>query len=144
MGAANEQDHAEDPERCEQRDRHDVAAVGDPDHHQRDEVVDDRDGEYEGTQPVGQARPDQGEHAEGKRRVRRHRRAPSARRGAAGVRGEVDRDGYHHPAEAGHHRERQPPPLPQLTHVELTASFKPDDEEEERHQPAVHPAAQIL
>src|SRR6266542_4113658 len=38
---------------------------------------------------------------------------------------------------------RGPTPLPQLAQDELPARLEPDDEKEERHQPAVHPLAKI-
>ena len=40
-------------------------------------------------------------------------------------------------------RQSEPPSLPQLAEVELAPRLEPDDEEEERHQPAVHPLAQV-
>ena len=61
----------------------------------------------------------------------------------AGVEGEVDRDGDGHAADPGQERQREPPPLAQLAEVELAPRLQPDDEEEERHQAAVHPLAQI-
>ena len=57
--------------------------------------------------------------------------------------GEVDGDRHRHAADPGEQRQREPPPLAQLAEVELAARLEPDDEEEERHQPAVHPLAQI-
>ena len=69
--------------------------------------------------------------------------APAVRRGAAGVEGEVDRDRHGHAAEPGEQRQGEPPPLAQLAEVELPARLEADDEEEERHQPAVHPVAEI-
>jgi len=62
----------------------------------------------------------------------------------AGVEGEEERDRYDHPAEPRGDRQRQPTALAQLAHVELPPRLEPDDEEEERHQPAVQPAAEIL
>src|ERR687884_120862 len=38
---------------------------------------------------------------------------------------------------------RGPPSLAQLAEVELAPRLEPDDEEEERHQAAVHPVAQV-
>ena len=65
-------------------------------------------------------------------------------RAVAGVDREVDRDRHDHPADAGQERQRDAPPLAQLAEVELTARLEPDHEEEERHQPGVDPAAQVL
>ena len=64
-------------------------------------------------------------------------------RRATGIRRQKDRHRHGHPAEAGEDWQRDAAPLPQLPHVELAARLQPDDEEEERHQPAVHPAAKI-
>ena len=55
----------------------------------------------------------------------------------------IDRDRDRHPAEPGQQRQRESPPLPQLAEVELAPRLEPDDEEEERHQPAVHPVAEV-
>ena len=41
------------------------------------------------------------------------------------------------------HRDRDPPALAQLAHVELALGLESDDEEEERHQPLVDPVAQV-
>src|SRR4051812_36212422 len=73
----------------------------------------------------------------------RRRAAPAWRAGRACVRGEVDADRHRHAAEPGEHRQRDASPLPQLPHVELAASLETDDEEEKRHQAAVHPVAEI-
>ena len=62
----------------------------------------------------------------------------------AGVEGQVDRDRAPPSRRApASERQREPPPLAQLAEVELAARLEPDDEEEERHQPAVHPVAQV-
>ena len=47
------------------------------------------------------------------------------------------------PPIAGQQRQREPPPLAQLAEVELAPRLEPDDEEEERHQAAVDPLAQV-
>ena len=47
------------------------------------------------------------------------------------------------PAERGEQRQDEPAPLAQLAEVELAARLEPDDEEEERHQAAVHPLPQV-
>ena len=44
----------------------------------------------------------------------------------------------------GQQRQRQPAALPQLAEVELAPRLEPDDEEEERHQAAVDPVAEIV
>ena len=94
-------------------------------------------------QPVEVARPDEREHAEREGGVGRHRDAPAVRGRSAGVDGEVDRDRHRpsrrSPASSG---SVERPPLAQLAQVELAPRLEPDDEEEERHQAAVHPLAQ--
>jgi hypothetical protein len=60
-----------------------------------------------------------------------------------GVDREVDRHRAGHAAERGQHGDRQPSALAQLAEVELALGLQPDDEEEERHQALVHPAAQV-
>ena len=121
-----------------------VAAVDGGDDEQRDDVVDDDDRQQEAAQPVGEARADQGEHAEREGGVGRHRHAPALGRVVAGVEGEVDRDRDDHPAEGGEHRQGQAAALAQLADVELAPHLEPDDEEEERHQAVVDPVAQVL
>ena len=64
--------------------------------------------------------------------------------GPPGVHGDVDQDRHEHPAEPGRHRQREPPPLAQLAHVELATRLEPHDEEEERHQARVQPVLQRL
>ena len=142
-GPAQEQDHGEDPGRDAQRDQHDGLAVGGADHHQRDQVIDDRDRQQERAHPVGEPGPGQRQRPERERRVRRHGRAPAVSGRAAGVDGQVDDDGDDQPAQAGRDGQRQPGPLAQFAHVELAAGLQAEDEEEERHQPAVDPLAQV-
>ena len=47
------------------------------------------------------------------------------------------------PPSPASERQRHPAPLAQLADVELAPRLEADDEEEERHQPAVHPVAQV-
>ena len=47
------------------------------------------------------------------------------------------------PARPASERQGESPPLAQLADVEFTPRLETDDEEEERHQAAVHPATQI-
>ena len=123
----------------------DLLGVGDRDHEQRDQVVDDDEREQEHAQAVRAARADEREHPERERRVGRHRDAPAVRRVAAGVEREVDAAiGDRHPAERGEHRQRDAAALAQLAHVELAPRLQADDEEEEHHQAVVDPVAQVL
>ena len=117
--------------------------VEERDHDQRDDVVDDGDRQQERAQPVGEARPDEREQAERERGVGRHRHPPPVRRRTAGIEREVDRDRAAMPAERREHRQREPAPLAQLAEVELAPRLEADDEEEERHQAAVHPVAKV-
>ena len=60
----------------------------------------------------------------------------------------VERPGRSRPARASRrapatHRQREAAALAQLAEVELAPRLEPDDEEEERHQPAVDPLAQV-
>jgi len=65
------------------------------------------------------------------------------RGGAACVDREVDRDRGECAAEACEHGQGEAPAIAQLAEVELAPSLETDDEEEERHQAAVDPAAEI-
>ena len=121
-----------------------MRAVDGGDDHDPDDVIDDREREQVGAHPVGQAGADQREHAQGERGIRGHRRAPAGGRRAARVDGQVDGDRNDHPANPDQHRKREPPPFSQLAHVELAARLEPGDQEEERHQPGVDPAVQIV
>ena len=121
-----------------------MRAVDGGDDHDPDDVIDDREREQVGAYPVGQAGADQREHAQGERGIRGHRRAPAGGRRAARVDGQVYGDRNDHPANPDQHRKREPPPFSQLAHVELAARLEPGDQEEERHQPGVDPAVQIV
>jgi len=113
------------------------------DHDHGDDVVHDGHGEHERTQAVGEAGPDEGEQAEREGGVRRHRDPPASGGATTGVEGEIEPDCGRHPADPGQERQREAPALAQLAEIELTAGFEADDEEEERHQPAVHPMTQV-
>ena len=141
-GAEN-QDGSVEQERHGQRHEVDRAGVHRRDDDERDDVVDHDDREHEGAQAIREARPDQREQTERERGVGRHRDAPAVRRRTAGVEGEVDGDRGRCASQSRDERQREPSPLPQLAEVELPARLEADDEEEERHQPAVHPAAQV-
>ena len=57
---------------------------------------------------------------------------------------QVDRDRDDHPGRAPPaNGQGEAPPLAQLAEVELAPRLEADDEEEERHQAAVHPVAQV-
>jgi hypothetical protein len=132
--------HTQDGKAGPQRGQVEVAAVGQRDDHDPRHVIGEREREQIGAHPVGDTRAHQGQHAQRECSVGRHRRAPAGRRRATGVDGQVDRDRHDHPAHGDHQRQRHPPPLPQLAQVELAARLQPGHQEEERHQPGVHPA----
>ena len=134
--------HREHPGRHGQRDQADVPAVGGPDDDQGHQVIHHRHRQQERPDPVGEPGPDQGQHPQRERGVGEHRRAPALRRRPV-IEHQVDPDRDDQATQPGQHRQRQPPPLPQLTHVELAAGLQPEHEEKERHQPAVHPLAQV-
>jgi hypothetical protein len=137
-----ERDDGEEQHRGhDQRKQLDGLGVDHRDHDERDDVVDDEGGEHERAQAIREARPDDSEHAEHERGVRRHRRPPAVRGRVARVQREVDRNGRRSSSEPGEERQCEPPALANLAQVELPSRLEPDDEEEERHQPAVHPVA---
>ena len=87
---------------------------------------------------------DQREHAEREGGVGRHGGSPAVRPVAAGVERQVDQDRQRHAPDRCAQRDRDPPPLAQLPHVELALGLEPEDQEEERHQALVHPVPQVL
>jgi hypothetical protein len=93
--------------------------------------------------PVLKARADEREQAKREGGVRRHHDPPAACGRASGIESEVDGDRHRHAADPRQQGQGEAPPLPQLTQVELAASLEPDNEEEERHQTAVHPVTKI-
>ncbi len=131
------------PNATSERDDRDRPAVRDRDHEQRDDVVDDGDRQEIRAQAVREARTDEREQPEGEGRVGRHRRSPAVDRVVAGVDREVDQDRHGHPAETCEKRQRDASPLAQLAEIELAPRLEPDHEEEEGHQAAVDPAAQV-
>ena len=141
--ATRDEDGREEPDGGEERQDAKRLGVDGRDDDERDDVVHHDDREHERPQPIGKTRADERQQAEREGRVGRHGDPPAARGRAAGVEGEIDADGRRHPADPGQQRQREPPPLPQLAQVELPPRLEADDEEEERHQPAVHPVAKI-
>ena len=135
-------EHREQRERDREREQRNAIAVGEGDDEQRTEIVDDRERQQEHAQPRRTGGRDERKRAEGERRVGGHRRPPSPRAGAAGVDREVHADAQRHAAQGCDHRDRDAAPLAQLAEVELTLGLQADDEEEQRHQPFIHPLAQ--
>jgi hypothetical protein len=114
------------------------------DHDERDHIVDDRECEHERAQTEGASAAHECEQAECECGVGRHRRAPAVHRRAAGIEREEDRNGHDHPADASGERDLDTPPVTQLAQVELAPSLETDHEEEQRHQPRVHPVPQVV
>ena len=128
----------------QQRGQLQARAVKNRNNGQSDQIIHDGEGEQVGAHPVGQPGADQGQHAQRERGVGGHGRAPAPGPRAARVGRQVDADRDDHPAQADHQRERQPPALAQLAHVELAPGLQADHQEEERHQAGVHPAVQVI
>ena len=133
----------EERNRDAQGDRVEVAAVGDADDDEGDEVVDDDERQHEHPQARG-PRGEQSQGPEGERGVARHRRPPAVGARAARIEEEVDRHRKRHPGQRGHHRRGHAAPLPQLPHRELPLGLEADDEEEEHHEAVVDPATEVL
>lgn len=110
---------------------------------ERNDVVDDHEGQQEDPDARRAAAADEGEDSECECRVRPHDDAPPA--SATRTRGEreVDQRGRDHPADGCHDGRGKPPAFSQLTHVELAPDLESDHEEEERHEPVVDPVEQI-
>jgi hypothetical protein len=136
------QRHREQAGRPDQRHDVDRVAVDERDHDKREQVVSDDDREHERPQAVGSPPAEQREQSQRERRVGRHRDAPALRGRAPEVEREVDRRRGAHAADRRQQREHQPPALAKVAEVELTPRLQTQHEEEERHQPAVHPLAQ--
>ena len=109
---------------------------------ERDHVVDDEHGDEEDAEPLGVERSGQGQGSERERGVGRHRRAPPVLGWLTRVDDQEQGHRDEHPGDAGGQRQHGTTPLPQLADVELPPRLETDDEEEERHQPVVHPAAE--
>ena len=138
-------EHRRDQDRRDQE-RHGVQLrrVEDRDHHERQDVVDDRQGEDE--RPEAGRRVPRGERqdAQRERDVGGHRDPPAASAVPAGVDRQVDQRGDRHPADRGDHGERRRPPVAQLPAQELPLDLQADHQEEQRHQPVVDPMAEVV
>ena len=118
--------------------------VEDRDHHDRQQVVDDGEGEQERAQRGRQVGADDGQDGEGERDVGRRGDRPAAQR--AGVPAEVEQDeqerGHRHAADRGGHGQRRPPRLAQVPGDELALELEARDEEEDRQEPVGGPGAE--
>ena len=117
--------------------------VEDRDHEDRADVVDDREREQEQLQrridPRCRAAPRTPTAIA--MSVAIGMPQPSCGSGPAGD-GEVEQRGNDHPAERGDRRQRGATRIAELAFDDLALDLEPDDEEEERHQTFVDPAAQ--
>ena len=104
-----------------------MAGVNRGDHHQCGQVVDHRERQQKHSDPGGRSRRQQGHESERERGVGRHRRTPSVGAGAPGVERQIDQDRHRDAADRPEHRNREPPPLAQLTEIELTLGLEADD-----------------
>ena len=135
---------AKTSDRDQERHQHDLPAVDDRDHHERRQVVDDEHRDQEDAHPVGDLATEQRQNAERQRGVGRHRDAPAVGAVTPGVERQVDEHRDHHAEQADGERKHEATPLAQVAEVELPTGFEADDEEEQRHQPAVDPRPQIV
>ena len=124
--------------------RFELVGVGDGDHHDRADVVDDRQGQQEDLEGRGDPPAQHGHHAERERDVRRHRDPPArARRTTTGDE-EVEDRGHHHAAHCGDHGQRRGPSVAELAGHPLPLDLEPDHQEEQGHQPVVDPVGQVV
>ena len=134
---------------CHQRDCDDqrndrqMMGVHRGDHDETHDVVDDRERKDEAAQSFGSMPAEKSQQAKGEGSISRHRHAPAVRRGPTGVDRQVEPNRARHPAESREHRKDDPGTLSELADVEFPACLEPDDQEEEAHEPAVDPSAQI-
>ena len=139
----HDQHHEEEREGDRERLHRDVLREREGNDRERYDVVKDHEGEEEGPHTRRPPATDEREEAQREGRVGRHRDRPAPGGRLAGVEREVDERRRQHPSDGGEDRRRDPAPFPQLSHVELTADLEADDEEEERHESVVDPAAEI-
>jgi hypothetical protein len=140
---AHDEDSSEHAQGGEQRRNLDLLCIDRRDYDEREEDVYHDQREDERPQAVRKTPPHEREQAERESRVGRHRDAPAVHGRSTHVEGEVDGDCSRHPADRGQQRQREPSSLSQLAQVELAPCLEPQHEEEECHQPAVHPVAKI-
>jgi hypothetical protein len=114
-------------------------AVADRDHRDGPEVVDDREREQEDLEPGGHAGAEHGERRHREGDVGRHRHAPARDRRPAGVQRRVERRRREHAAERTEDRQHRALAGRELAVHELVLDLHPHQEEEDHHQPVVHP-----
>ena len=131
-------------QRTQQRHQGQVGGEEHRDDRDREQVVDDGQGEQERAQRGRQAAADHREHRQGERDVGRGRDRPPRQRPLTGV--PIDQDEDHrrddHSADRGGDRQRRPAGVAQVPGDELPLEFQPGDEEEDRQQPVRGPRPQ--
>ncbi len=134
-----------DEARRRQEEGHDVEVlrVRDADDADRDDVVEDHQGEEEHPQLGGRGRADERQGPEEERGVAADDDAPPVGRLPAGVHRQVEQGRQHQPADAGEHGQDEAAPLGELADGEVAAHLEADDEEEQRHQAVVDPVAEV-
>ena len=141
--ASQTHEHAEQADGDRERDQRHVRRVDERDHDERAQIVDHREGEQEHAQPRRRTWCEQRERTEREGAVGRHRRPPPVRARAASVERQIDRDRHDDPADRRQHRDHHPSAFAQLSQIELALGLETHDQEEDGHQPFVHPDAKV-
>jgi hypothetical protein len=143
-----------DPDRLEHHDGGDAGAdrdqplgrdprrVEDGDDQDRPDVVDHRERQQQHAQRWRHPPAQQRQDADREGDVGRHRHAPAAAAGAAGVERGIDDGRRQHAAHRGEQRQRRPAQVAELSLVHLAPDLEAHDEEEDRHQAVVDPEVQ--
>ena len=117
-----------------------IGGVEDRDDRDRSDVVCDRQRQQEQLEPDVDAAPEQGQHADGERDVRRHGDAPPLERLWIGMpcdQHDVDQCGNCHPTQGGESRQHRLALVLEFADDELALDLEPDDEEEDHHEAVV-------
>lgn len=123
-----------------ERQKVDLRGEEDRDDQDREEVVDDGEGEQEGAQRGGQGCADHGEYGEREGDVGGGGDRPALERAAAdAVDREVDDRRHRHPAERGDHGESGGLGVTELAGDQFALELDTGDEEEDREQPVGGP-----
>ena len=136
--------HAHEQRREEEPARRQVPGVEQPDHRDRQQVIDDRQREQERAHPRRQRARRQHEDRQRERQVGRHRHAPAlARRRAVRDRKEHQRR-HEHAADRAEARSDQQTTVAKVAGRQLALDLEPGQQEEQGHQALVDPEAQVL
>ncbi len=134
--AGNRQQKAD---RDEKRHEVDRVRVEDRDDDDRADVVDDCEGQQEELERGRHTRTEQTHDADRHGDVGRHGDAPTPCPVPTHVDGDVDERGNDHAADGSDGRQRGGARITQLALDQLPFDLQPDHEEEDRHEPLVHP-----